>query len=83
MTRPVLTLVTRRSCHLCEDFILDLEAHARYRTLTIEVVDADSDPELAARFGARVPVLLSGLSEICVGAFDAEALERHFASHGG
>ncbi len=58
MTR--LRLLSRPGCHLCEelrrrvDVLLDGVAHEW------DVVDVDSDPELAARFGNEIPVLFVG-----------------------
>lgn len=31
----------------------------------VEVLDVDSDPELVARYGANLPVLLHGNEELC------------------
>jgi hypothetical protein len=31
----------------------------------IELLDVDSDPELVARYGANLPVLLHGSKELC------------------
>jgi len=56
----VVTLYTREGCHLCE------EARARIRegghglAYRLDVVDVDSDPDLARRFGEEVPVVFVG-----------------------
>ncbi len=58
MTR--LRLLSRPGCHLCDelrrraDAMLDGIAHEW------EVVDVDSNPDLAARFGNEIPVLFVG-----------------------
>jgi glutaredoxin len=58
MSPPDLALLTRDRCHLCDemrnvlDDVLPALGHA-YRE-----IDVDSDPELVARFGESVPVLL-------------------------
>ena len=52
-----VTLYTRRGCHLCEDAEAVLRA-ARERTrFALRLVDIDADPELAGRYGVRVPVV--------------------------
>ena len=49
MTR--VTLYTRTGCHLCE------EAEQPAAGFRLELVDIDRDPELARRYGVRVPVV--------------------------
>ena len=49
----MLTLYGREYCHLCEmaqAFLLDAE-------MPFQTIDIDSDPELGARYGLRIPVL--------------------------
>jgi len=49
-----LILYTRENCHLCEEAkTLILQS---FPGLTIEEVDVDAEPALAARFGDEVPV---------------------------
>ncbi|HLY38122.1 MAG TPA: glutaredoxin family protein [Candidatus Binatia bacterium] len=57
-TRPIrVTLYTRNDCHLCEEMHAVVDRVARDIPLTTEHVDVDTDPELAAEYGAEVPVL--------------------------
>jgi Glutaredoxin-like domain (DUF836) len=58
MSAHRLTLVTRADCCLCEEMRAVVHAVARQVALELEVVDVDSDPDLVARHGAEVPVLL-------------------------
>jgi glutaredoxin len=52
-----VTLYTRRGCHLCADAEAVLrEVRARV-AFELETVDIDADPELARRYGVRVPVV--------------------------
>jgi len=51
-------MYTRAGCHLCEDAWAQLEAAQRRHGFTMEAVDVDSDPELAACHGDCVPVVL-------------------------
>ena len=55
-------LYTRQGCHLCVDALAVLEVAGRRYVLAIQSVDVDSDPELAARYGLEVPVVVVLLS---------------------
>jgi hypothetical protein len=52
-----LTLYSRPECHLCHEMRAVVEAVAREVPLTLEEVDVDGDPALAAMYGADIPVL--------------------------
>ena len=52
-----LTLYGRADCHLCHEMRAVIETVAREVPLTLEEVDVDTDEALAARYGARVPLL--------------------------
>jgi glutaredoxin len=55
MTR--VTVYTRVGCHLCEEaerVVREAQADGEFR---LELVDVDRDPELARRYGVRVPVV--------------------------
>ncbi|MCZ6771744.1 MAG: glutaredoxin family protein [Proteobacteria bacterium] len=66
-----LTLLTRRECSLCDEFRAELERWDDGRNCyVLTVVDIDTDPNLRARFGLRVPVLLHGEAELCAGRFN-------------
>ena len=58
--RVPVTLYTRPGCHLCEE----LERLVRAQRLGVELdwtrVDVDSSPDLAQRYGERIPVLTIG-----------------------
>ena len=53
---PVLVLVTRQGCCLCEGLAQKLQSLALPQG--IELIDVDGDPALQARFGLEVPVLV-------------------------
>jgi glutaredoxin-like protein DUF836 len=52
-----LTLYGRPECHLCHEMRAAVEAVARDLPLTLDEVDVDQDPALAAAYGAEIPVL--------------------------
>lgn len=55
---PALRLLSRSGCHLCEEMKGVVGPLVRTLGGTLEVVDVDSDPALAARWGNEIPVLL-------------------------
>ncbi len=55
-----LTLLTRAYCHLCDDMRAALAPLLQGRPVTLRELDVDALPELEARYGERVPVLLEG-----------------------
>ncbi len=66
---PELTVYTRRGCHLCEILIEELMPLARGRA-RIHLCDVDRDPELAERYGLRVPVLEAQGRVLCEARLD-------------
>ena len=73
---PVLTVYERVGCHLCEDMLATLAEWRAEFGFEVERIDVDSAPELAARYGAGVPVLVHGSSEVCRFFLDLDALRR-------
>jgi hypothetical protein len=73
----MLTLLHREDCGLCEEMLSELELLGRTLTLPpLELVDVDSDPELARRHGLNVPVLLLDGTVVCRHRLDAPELAR-------
>ena len=79
MIKPKLTVLSRTYCHLCEDMIAALEQFQGRYSFEIEVVDIDRHPELEARWGDKVPVLLDGERELCHYHLDAAVLDARLA----
>jgi len=52
-----LTLYGRAGCELCDDMLAVVKRVADERGLSVETVDVDTDPCLAAEYGFDVPVL--------------------------
>lgn len=77
---PVLTLLSRTYCHLCEAMRDALVPIARRHGAAIVEVDVDAHPELERRHGDRVPVLFLGAPdgglELCHYHLAPEAVER-------
>ena len=73
---PTVTVYSRENCHLCDEAKATVEsvAEAADREVTVEVVDVDTDPELRAEYGDRVPyVLVDGTPKLKY-RVDADAL---------
>jgi hypothetical protein len=52
-----LRLLSRPGCRLCEEMRRQVDTILAGVPLQWEVVDVDSDPDLARRFGESIPVL--------------------------
>jgi hypothetical protein len=52
-----LRLLSRPGCELCEEMRREVEAILGEEPHEWEIVDVDSDPELAKRWGDSIPVL--------------------------
>jgi hypothetical protein len=74
-----LVLYTRRRCTLCDRMRVEIARARLGRRVRLELVDVDLDPELARRYGARVPVLAIGGRVAFEGTLTAADLERDFA----
>jgi len=72
----VLTVYERAGCHLCDDMVSTLSEWRTEFGFEIERVDVDTSPGLAARYGAKVPVLVHGSTEVCHFFLDLAALRR-------
>ncbi len=71
-----LTLYIRTYCHLCDDMRAAVEPWRARLGLELVEVDIDDHPELEARLGEKVPVLMRGEDEICHYFFDEVAFKR-------
>lgn len=74
---PRLTLLSRPDCGLCAEFLAEFEQLAQQMPLPdISVLDVDSDPELARRYGLEIPVLLLDGIPVCRHRLDRAELAR-------
>jgi Glutaredoxin-like domain (DUF836) len=69
----VLRLLSRSGCHLCEEMKGVVEPLVLSLGGTLDVVDVDLDPALAARWGNEIPVLLDAEGRVVAKARDTEA----------
>lgn len=56
----MIQIYTRKDCHLChvaEEVVAPIAAD---EGVSVELIDVDSDPALAAEFGEEVPVVFVG-----------------------
>jgi len=56
----ILTLYSRPGCHLCDEMkaVVQRASQAVDAPIAIEEIDISTDPELEARYGLEIPVLL-------------------------
>ena len=72
-----IRIYSRQGCHLCEHAI-DLVESFRDDS---EVVDVDSDQELIAQYGHRVPVIEIDGQSVLEGRIDESNVRRVLAEH--
>lgn len=70
-----LVLYVRHGCHLCDQFLVDLSLELGPALDQLQVIDVDSDTDLAVRYGLRVPVLEAHGQLICEAALDPVRLK--------
>jgi glutaredoxin len=69
-------LYTREGCHLCDDAALALERVRARAPFELAVIDVDTDPALAERYGMEVPVVLVDGKKVAKFRVDEAALLR-------
>lgn len=52
-----VVVYSRRDCCLCDEALEQIEAARGSAVFSLEVVDVDTDPALAERYGHEVPVV--------------------------
>jgi hypothetical protein len=52
-----VVVYSRADCCLCDEALAEIESARRSLDFGVAVVDVDSDPELALRYGHEVPVI--------------------------
>ncbi len=79
--QSALIVYSREECHLCQDMIHALQSMQEQSAFKFEVINIDTDPQLAFRYGERVPVLLAFKNgpEICHYHLDQSALDTYLS----
>lgn len=77
--RAELTLYGRRYCHLCEEMEALVGPIAAEFAIAVRYVDVDADPGLDERYGARIPVLALGDTEIAQFRADPSLVREYLA----
>ena len=60
----VVTLYTRKGCHLCDEAMVEFQALATELAIEVEVVDIDIDPTMRIQFNDIVPAISVGGSVV-------------------
>jgi hypothetical protein len=76
-----LTLYSRPGCHLCDDMKAVVQRVVRGLPISMEVVDISTDPELDARYGQEIPVLLVDGRKAAKYRVSEEELRRILRGH--
>jgi hypothetical protein len=79
---PGLILFGRAGCHLCEAMEEELTPHLSATGLKLVQIDISGQPELEARYGLDIPVLICGETEICRHFFDLQAFQIQLSELG-
>ena len=77
---PTLILYTKPDCSLCDDAQATLERVRTRMPFDLEVLDISTDPELAERYGERIPVVLVDGEETWEYVVDERELERRLGA---
>ena len=68
------TVYSRHGCSLCEAMLVEL-AEVLGADAPVNIVDVDSQPELQAKYGSRVPVLLADGEFVCAYRLDRDRVK--------
>jgi hypothetical protein len=86
VNRPMLTLLSRAYCHLCDEMLEAVRPIAAAHGAGLAVVDVDTDRALEAAYGDLVPVLFAGKPgddrELCRHRLDRTRVDAYLASPG-
>ncbi len=79
MSDQTVTLLSRPGCHLCEMARSDLNRITGELGVALTETDVDTDPELRAEYGDRIPVILINGVEHGYGQVEEPRLRRALA----
>lgn len=77
MSSPVLTLMSRKACCLCDEAARLISQLVDQGLCSLNVVDVDEDIRLAACYGMDVPVLLFQDEVLMKHRIDMDQLTKH------
>jgi thiol-disulfide isomerase/thioredoxin len=74
----VLTLYSRPGCHLCDEMkaVVQRAARAAAAPITIDEIDISTNPDLEARYGLEIPVLMLNAKKVAKYRVEEKALTR-------
>ena len=78
-----VTLYSRPGCHLCDDMKAVVQRVGQGMPITMEILDISTDPELEARYGLEIPVLLVDGKKAAKYRVSEEELRRILAARAG
>lgn len=79
---PVVTVYSRRDCHLCDEALAALDSIDR-EGLVVEVVDIEGDDALLARYLERIPVIALDGVELYDFRLDVDDLNQRLEAAAG
>ncbi len=75
---PRWTVYSRPGCSLCEAFVADLaEFLSPAQAASVEIIDITDDPELEARYSAKIPVLTADGDFLCCYHLDRARVQAY------
>ena len=82
---PALTIYWRPGCHLCDEMKATVHrlADAAEPSLGVEEIDISTDPDLEARYGLEIPVLLVDGKKVAKYRISEAELRRALAARAG
>jgi hypothetical protein len=80
----LLTLYSKPGCHLCDEMkaVVDDAVRAALVPVSIEQIDISGNPDLEARYGLEIPVLLIDGRKVAKYRVTASQLQRLLATDG-
>lgn len=81
MSQLILTLYTRKQCHLCEQAKQAIMELSNEYSFTMEEIDIDQSDELTEKYGLMIPVLLINEKEAVFGQINKNILRNRFQEY--
>jgi glutaredoxin len=75
-TSPQVEFYTREGCCLCDDALELLKVAQRRYPFQLQIIDVDQSPDLQAKYGSKVPVVLVNGRERFHGRINPVLLNR-------